>query len=78
MHRLTVVRVCLCLCGWLVHSTCLQGGAVYISDEGEGIFTNCIFTSNSASRVSLEEEHGDDFEMSECMTLRSCLPCMSS
>ena len=62
--------------GWSVWSTCLQGGAVYIS-SGEGTFTNCDFTSNSA-RVSLEEEHVDDCEMSECMMLRLRLSYMSS
>jgi hypothetical protein len=38
----------------------LQGGAVYIS--GKGTFTNCNFTSNSASGVSLEEEDVDKSE----------------
>ena len=69
--------VCVCVCGWLVRVTCLQGGAVSI-DSGEGTFTNCNFTSNSAGSVSLEEEHVDDCEMSECMTLRLCPPCISS
>ena len=80
MHVLTVVCMCVsvCVCGWVVRSTCLQnGGAVYIS-SGEGTFTNCNFTSNSASLVSLEEEHVDDCEMSKCMTLRLCPPCISS
>ena len=77
MHGLTVV--CVCVCGWVVRSTCLQsGGAVYISSSGSsGTFTNCNFTSNEAS-VSLEEEHVDDCEMSKCMTLRLCPPCISS
>ena len=79
MHGLTVVCVCVyvCVCGWVVRSTCLQGGAVQIS-SGEGTFTKCNFTSNSADNVSLEEEHVDDCEMSECMTLRLCPPCISS
>ena len=79
MHELTVVCVCLCvcLCGWVVRSTCLQGGAVYISGGGKGTLTNCSFTSNEAS-VSLEEEHVDDCEMSECMTLRLCPPYIHS
>ena len=61
MDGLTVVCVCVCVCvcGWLVRVTCLQGGAVYIYDRGEGTFTNCNFTSNSADDVSLEEEHVD-------------------
>ena len=70
------VCACVCVCGWLVRSTCLKGGAVY-SHGGEGTFTNCNFTSNSAP-VSLEEEHVDGCEMSECMTLRLCPPCISS
>ena len=75
MHGLTVV--CVCVCGWVVRSTCLQGGAVDISG-GQGTFTNCNFTSNSAYWVSLEEEHVDDCEMSECMTLRLCPPYIHS
>ena len=61
MDGLTVVCVCVCVCvcGWLVRVTCLQGGAVYIFNEGKGTFTNCNFTSNSADDVSLEEEHVD-------------------
>ena len=63
MDGLTVVCVsvcvCVCVCGWLVRVTCLQGGAVYIRDQGEGTFTNCNFTSNSATYVSLEEGHVD-------------------
>ena len=63
MDGLTVVCVCVCVCvcGWLVRVTCLQGGAVLIS-LGQGTFTNCNFTSNSATgiyAVSLEEEHVD-------------------
>ena len=82
MHGLTVVCVCVyvCVCGWVVRFTCLQGGAVYI-DQGQGTFTNCNFTSNSANGsygVSLEEEHVDDCEMSECMTLRLCPPYIHS
>ena len=65
MHGLTVVCVCVCVCvcGWVVRSTCLQGGAVFITNGGKGTFTNCNFTSNSASGVSLEEEHVDGCEM---------------
>ena len=61
MDGLTVVCVCVCVCvcGWLVRVTCLQGGAVYIYNGGKGTFTNCNFTSNSATNVSLEEEHVD-------------------
>ena len=70
------VCLCTCICGWVVRSTCLQGGAVYIK-SGKGTFTNCNFTSNSA-RVSLEEEHVDDCGMSKCMTLRLCPPCIHS
>ena len=80
MHGLTVVCVCVyvCVCGWVVRFTCLQGGAVYIRNSGSsGTFTHCNFTSNSAS-VSLEEEHVDDCEMSECMTLRLCPPYIHS
>ena len=86
MHGLTVVCVCVCVCvyvcvyvcvcGWVVRSTCLQGGAVYIY-EGQGTFTNCNFTSNKA-RVSLEEEHVAGCDVSECITLRLCPPCISS
>ena len=69
MHSLTRI----CTCALMVGSTCLQGGAVSI--EAEGTFTNCDFTSNSAVyAVSLEKEHVDFCEMSECMTLRLCLP----
>ena len=73
MDGLTVVCVCVCVCvcGWLVRVTCLQGGAVLIS-QGQGTFTNCNFTSNEAEYVSLEEEHADASEMSKCMTLRLC------
>ena len=81
MHGLTVVCMCVsvCVCGWVVRSTCLQGGAVYIRYSGSsGTFTNCNFTSNSAGSVSLEEEHVDGCEMSKCMTLRLCPPCISS
>ena len=81
MHGLTVVCVCVCVyvCGWVVRSTCLQGGAVYIINSGSsGTFTNCNFTSNSAEDVSLEEEHVDGCEMSECIMLRLCPPCISS
>ena len=77
MHGLTVVCVCVyvCVCGWVVRFTCLQGGAAYIESSGSsGTFTHCNFTSNSAAYVSLEEEHVDDCEMSECMTLRLCPP----
>ena len=82
MHGLTVVCMCVsvCVCGWVVRSTCLQGGAVYISG-GKGTLTNCNFTSNEATgtySVSLEEEHVDSCEMSKCMTLRLCPPCISS
>ena len=66
MNGLIVVCMCVsvCVCGWVVRSTCLQnGGAVYI-DQGKGIFTNCNFTSNKAEIVSLQEEHVDDCEMS--------------
>ena len=84
MHGLTVVCVCVCVCvcGWVIRSTCLQSGAVYVTNSGSsGTFTNCNFTSNEAtgtSSVSLEEEHVDDCEMSKCMTLRLCPPCISS
>ena len=85
MHAWTdcCLCMCICICGWVVRSTCLQGGAVYITSGGssyggQGTFTNCNFTSNSASLVSLEEEHVDDCEMSKCMTLKLCPPCISS
>ena len=84
MHGLTVVYVCVyvCACGWVIRFTCLQGGAVYIQSSGSsGTFTHCNFNSNSASgthSVSLEEEHVDDCEMSECMTLRLCPPYIHS
>ena len=71
------VCVCVYVCGWLVPSTYLQSGAFYIS-HAEGTFTNCNFTSNSATNVSLEEEHVDDCEMSKCMTLSLCPQCISS
>ena len=76
-----VADCCLCVCVvyvYVVRSTCLQGGAVYMQNEGQGTFTNCNFTSNSASNVSLEEERVDDCEMSKCITLRLCPPCVSS
>ena len=80
MHGLTVVCMCVsvCVCGWVVRSTCLQGGAVYIYYKGKGTFANCNFTLNSADDVSLEEEHVDGCEMSKCMTLRLCPQCISS
>ena len=64
MHGLTVVCVCVCVyvCGWVVRSTCLQGGAVYIQSSGKGTFTNCNFTSNEAQDVSLEGESVDNFD----------------
>ena len=64
MHGLTVVCVCVyvCVCGWVVRFTCLQGGAVYIYLDAEGTFTNCNFTSNEAKEVSLEEDHADKSE----------------
>ena len=63
MHGLTVVCVCVyvCVCGWVVGFTCLQGGAVYIS-QGPGTFTHCNFTLNSARGVSHEEEHVDNLK----------------
>ena len=63
IHGLTVVCVCVyvCVCGWVVRFTCLQGGAVYIY-YGQGTFTNCNFTLNSAPGVSLEEDHADKSE----------------
>ena len=65
MDSLLFVCVFVCVCGWVVRSTCLQGGAVYIISSGSsGTFTNCNFTSNQATGstygVSLEEEHVDD------------------
>ena len=84
MHGLTVVCVCVyvCVCGWVVRSTCLQGGAVFIQNSGEGTFTNCNFTLNKATGstigVSLEKEEVDGCEMSESMMLRLCPPCISS
>ena len=72
------VCLCMCICGWVVRFTCLQGGAVNIQSSGEGTFTYCNFTSNEAKKVSLEEEHVDDCEMSECMTLRLCPPYIHS
>ena len=66
------VCVYVCMCMWWVRSTCLQGGAVYVTERGSsGTFTNCNFNSNEAV-VSLEEEHFDSCEMPECMTLRFC------
>ena len=65
MHGLTVVCMCVsvCVCGWVVRSTCLQGGAVSIRHSGSsGTFTNCNFTLNSADDVSLEEEHVDNLK----------------
>jgi len=80
MHGLTVVCVCVyvCVCGWVVRFTCLQGGAVYIDSGSSGTFTHCNFNSNEARQVSLEEEHVDGCEMSKCMTLRLCPPFKSS
>ena len=72
------VYVYVYVCGWLVRSTCWQGGAVAITSSGKGTFTNCNFTSNSASKVSLEKEHVDGCEMSGSMTLGFCHPCISS
>ena len=72
MHGLTVVCMCVsvCVCGWVVRFTCLQGGAVYIVNYGSsGTFTNCNFTSNKAKRVSLEEGYIDGSDESKCMTL---------
>ena len=78
MHGLTAVCVCVCACGSVVRSTCLQGGAVYITNSGSsGTFTNCNFTSNEAN-VSLEEDHVDGCDVPECITLRLYPPCISS
>ena len=68
MHGLTVVCVCVyvCVCGWVVRFTCLQGGAVSILSSSEGTFTNCNFNSNSANWVSLEEDHVDGCEKYMC------------
>ena len=64
MHGLTVVCVCVyvCVCGWVVRFTCLQGGAVYFEEGSGGTFTHCNFNSNEAKEVSLEEEHADKSE----------------
>ena len=80
MHGLTVLCMCVsvCVCGWVIRSTCVQsGGAVLIDRSGQGTFTNCNFSSNQGD-VSLEEEHVDGCEMSECMTLRLCPPYIHS
>ena len=66
MDWLLFVCVCVYVRGWLVCVTCLQGGAVSIY-SGEGTFTNCNFTSNSAGSVSLEEEHVDGCMWSICV-----------
>ena len=61
--------MCVFVYVYVVRSTCLQGGAVYIV-QGQGTFTNCNFTSNKATGtngVSLEEEHVDGCEMSKCI-----------
>ena len=93
MHGLTVVCVCVrvvyvyvyvhvCVfvyvyvVGWFGRLVCRVEQSTF-ANSGKGTFTNCNFTSNSAS-VSLEEEHVDGCEMSECMTLRLCPPCISS
>ena len=83
MHGLTVVCMCVsvCVCGWVVRSTCLQGGAVYITSSGisgsSGTFTNCNFTSNEAS-VSLEGEHADKSETYMILTyLEHAISCRS-
>ena len=60
---LCVLCVHVCVCDWVIRSFWLQGGAVYILGS-RGTFTNCNFTSNSATKVSLEEEHVADCEMS--------------
>ena len=57
---------CLCVfvyifCDWLIRSFWLQGGAVNILGS-RGTFTNCKFTSNSATKVSIEEERVADSE----------------
>ena len=53
MHGLIVARVCVCVYDWVIRSTCLQGGAVYITGTGsKGTFENCNFTSNSGTRSS--------------------------
>ena len=72
----------MCVCeyvrGWLVRVTCLQGGAVFINFHGKGTFTNCNFTSNSASSVSLEEEHVDKSEIHVLLTyLEHAISCLS-
>ena len=57
----------------LLGSTCLQGGAVHIVDDGEGsvaAFKNCSFISNKA-KVS-PEEHGDNSENPGAASVSFC------
>ena len=63
------------MCVWFVCSTCVQGGAVYING-GEGTFSNCIFTSNRADNVSVDE-HADVHESKSLRaSLRLCHKCI--
>ena len=69
--------VFVCVCVWsslVVRFTCLQKveRSIFKVLEAEEPLRIAICTSNSAEDVSLEEEHVDDCEMSECMTLRLC------
>ena len=81
MHGLTVVCVCVFVyvyvVGWFGRLVCRVEQSTFKIVE-QGTFTNCNFTSNKQINVSLEEEHVDGCEMSECMTLRLCPPCISS
>ena len=81
MHGLTVVCVCVCVyvyvVGWFGRLVCRVEQSTFKVVEAEEPLRIAISLQMKHS-VSLEEEHVDDCEMSKCMTLRLCPPCISS
>ena len=63
--------------GWFGLLVCRVEQSTFMMKEKEPLRI-AISIQNSAGYVSLEEEHVDDCEMSECMTLRLCPPYIHS
>ena len=82
MHGLTVVCVCVCVyvyvVGWFGRLVCRVEQSTFTSSGSKEPLRIAISLQIVQRSVSLEEEHVDDCEMSECMTLRLCPPCISS